>query len=199
MQSERCQTDAHFRSKATRRVYMRLHHKLPDNFLKAPTGGILDHDHAAYCSAQDPRSLPSPLMIRGLGSFHSMAALPAHARRTKEFVQQRYHAEKARVHAEQIYDPESKRTNSSGDREALGGGGRCLLVATGQNESAPEPKPLPKFNRPVPQAATFVGLTSRTLLELAIGIDRGFMASGISRRRSTCRSPFSRLAPLTLT
>jgi hypothetical protein len=35
MQSERCQTDAHFRSKATRRVYMRLHHKLPDNFLKA--------------------------------------------------------------------------------------------------------------------------------------------------------------------
>ena len=33
MQSERCQTDA-LRSKATRRVYMRLHHKLTDN-LKA--------------------------------------------------------------------------------------------------------------------------------------------------------------------
>src|ERR1700733_10659605 len=47
------------RSKATRRVYMRLHHKLPDNF-KGPTGGILDHDHAAYCSAQDPRSPSSP-------------------------------------------------------------------------------------------------------------------------------------------
>jgi hypothetical protein len=29
-----CQTDAHLRSKATRRVYMRLHRKLPDN-LKA--------------------------------------------------------------------------------------------------------------------------------------------------------------------
>jgi hypothetical protein len=62
------------------------------------------------------------------------------------------------------------------------------------NESAPKAGALPKFNRPVPQAATLVGLTSRSLLELAIGIDRGFMASGISRTRSTCRSPFSRLA-----
>src|ERR1700732_2945531 len=53
---------------------------------------------------------------------------------------------------------------------------------------------LRKFNRLVPQAATLVGLTSRSLLELAIGIDRGFMASGISRTRSTCRSPFSGLA-----
>jgi hypothetical protein len=49
------------------------------------------------------------------------------------------------------------------------------------------------------QAATLVGLTSRTLLELAIGITRGFMASGISRSRSTCKSPFSRLAPLIFT
>jgi hypothetical protein len=48
-----------------------------------------------------------------------------------------------------------------------------------------------------PQAATLVGLTSRSLLELAIGIARGFIASGISRTRSTCRSPFSRLAPFT--
>jgi hypothetical protein len=30
-----------------------------------------------------------------------------------------------------------------------------------------------------------------------IGIRRGFLASGISRTRSTCSSPFSRLAPLT--
>jgi hypothetical protein len=44
-----------------------------------------------------------------------------------------------------------------------------------------------------------VGWTSRTLLELAIGIARGFIASGISRTRSMCRSPFSRLAPLTCT
>ncbi len=33
----------------------------------------------------------------------------------------------------------------------------------------------------------------------AIGIERGFFASGISRTRSTCRRPFSRLAPLTWT
>jgi hypothetical protein len=43
------------------------------------------------------------------------------------------------------------------------------------------------------QAATFVGLTSRSLLELAIGIERRF-TSGISRTRSTCSSPFCRLA-----
>ena len=34
----------------------------------------------------------------------------------------------------------------------------------------------------------------KTLPELAIGIARGFIASGISRTRSTCRSPFSGLA-----
>jgi hypothetical protein len=51
------------------------------------------------------------------------------------------------------------------------------------NESAPKAGGLPKFNRPVPQAATLVGLTSRSLLELAIGIDRGFIASGILRTR----------------
>ena len=37
-----------------------------------------------------------------------------------------------------------------------------------------------------------VGLTSRSLLELAIGIERGFIASGISR-------PFCGLAPSTFT
>ena len=76
---------------------------------------------------------------------------------------------------------------------------QTLLVASGQNESAPETGTLPNFNRSEPQAATWVGLTSRSLLELVIGIARGFIASGISRTRSTCRSPFSRLAPLTLT
>jgi hypothetical protein len=64
------------------------------------------------------------------------------------------------------------------------------------NETAPKAGAVSKFNRSVPQAAT---LTSRSLLELAIGIDRGFMASGTSRTSSTCRSPFSWLAPLTLT
>src|SRR6266852_3798092 len=67
------------------------------------------------------------------------------------------------------------------------------------NESAPKAGALPIFTRSEPQAATLPGLTSRSLLEFAIGIDRGFIASGISRTRSTCRSPFSRLAPLTLT
>ena len=35
---------------------------------------------------------------------------------------------------------------------------------------APKAGALPKFNRPVPQAATLAGVTSRSLLELAIGI-----------------------------
>ena len=74
-----------------------------------------------------------------------------------------------------------------------------IATRSGQNESAPETGALPNFNRSEPQAATLVGLTSRSLLVLVIGIARGFIASGISRTRSTCRSPFSRLAPLTLT
>jgi hypothetical protein len=67
------------------------------------------------------------------------------------------------------------------------------------NESAPKAGALPIFTRSEPQAATLPGMTSSSLLEFAIGIDRGFIASGISRTRSTCRSPFFRLAPLTLT
>ena len=54
------------------------------------------------------------------------------------------------------------------------------------------------LDRSEPQAAALVGWTSKTLLELTIGIARGFIAS-ISRTRSTCRSPFSSLAPLTTT
>ena len=67
----------------------------------------------------------------------------------------------------------------------------------GQKESTPETGALPKFNWSEPHAAILVGLTSRILLELVIGIARGFIASGISRTRSTCSNPFSRLAPLT--
>ena len=73
-----------------------------------------------------------------------------------------------------------------------------LSLMLGTQAKAPrKPGRFRKFNRSEPQAATLVGLTSRTLPELAIGIARGFIASGISRTRSTCRSPFSRLAPLT--
>ena len=79
---------------------------------------------------------------------------------------------------------------------------QTLLVASGQNESAPETGTLPNFNRSEPQAATLVGLTSRSLLELVIGIARGFIASGPSqqarsrRRRcsgsaSSCHSPWA--------
>ncbi len=79
-------------------------------------------------------------------------------------------------------------------------GGLSRLRAGRTNErKRPESRGAPKIQPAVPQAATLVGLTSRSLLELAIGIDRGFMASGTSRTSSTCRSPFSRLAPLTLT
>ena len=41
------------------------------------------------------------------------------------------------------------------------------------------------------QAAALVGWTSKTLPGLAIGIARGFIASGSSRTRSTCSSPLS--------
>ena len=70
--------------------------------------------------------------------------------------------------------------------------------ATGPNEKRPGNRGAPKIQTgKEPHAAILIGLTSRTLLELAIGIARGFIDSGISRTRSTCRSPFSRLAPLT--
>jgi hypothetical protein len=62
-----------------------------------------------------------------------------------------------------------------------------------------KPRRSQEINRSELQAATLVGVTSRSLLEFAIGIDRGFIASGISRTRSTCSSPFSRLALLTFT
>jgi hypothetical protein len=75
---------------------------------------------------------------------------------------------------------------------------RCL--AGRAKRKRPGNRDAPKFQpRSEPQAATLVGLTSRSLLSLVIGIARGFIASGISRTRSTCRSPFSRLTPLTLT
>jgi hypothetical protein len=56
---------------------------------------------------------------------------------------------------------------------------QTLLVAAGQNESAPKPGRSQTSIRQTPQAATLAGLTSRSLPELAIGIARGFIASGI--------------------
>jgi hypothetical protein len=76
-----------------------------------------------------------------------------------------------------------ERSDRTGGSERLNVVDQTLLVASGQNESAPQPGALPKFNRLEPQAAILVGLTSGSLLELAIGIARGFMASGISRTR----------------
>jgi hypothetical protein len=69
----------------------------------------------------------------------------------------------------------------------------------GNRGSAPENRSTPNFNRSERQAAALLGWTSKTLREPAIGIARGFIASGISRTRSTCKSPFSSLAPLTTT
>ena len=69
---------------------------------------------------------------------------------------------------------------------------QAVVHARRTNESAPESHALPKFNRSEPQAATLVGLTSRSLLELAIAQD--FIASGISRTRQRYE-PVLQLAP----
>ena len=76
---------------------------------------------------------------------------------------------------------------------------RCRGATLEQNESTPATGALPNCIRSGRQAASLFGWTSRTLLKFVIGIVRDFIASGISRKRSTCRSPFSRFAPLTLT
>jgi|RhiMethySRZTD1v2_1073278.scaffolds.fasta_scaffold332450_3 hypothetical protein len=70
-------------------------------------------------------------------------------------------------------------------------------LAWRMNRKRPETGALPNFSRPIAQAAILVGRTSRSLPEVTMGIARGFIASGISRTRSTCSSPFSRVAPLT--
>ncbi len=72
-------------------------------------------------------------------------------------------------------------------------------LAWRMNRKRPETGALPNFSRPIAQAAVLVGMTSRSLPEVTIGIARGLIASGISRTRSTCSSPFSRAAPLTWT
>ena len=86
------------------------------------------------------------------------------------------------------------KSSDSDDNDAA----MSLCVGCGR-ESAPDTGAPPKFSRSKPQAATLVGATSSTLSELTIGIARGFMASGTSRTRSTCRSPFAKLALLTTT
>ncbi len=70
-------------------------------------------------------------------------------------------------------------------------------MTTEQNESAPESGALPRWLLAQP---CYAALASTTLgWPLPIWIWRGFLASGISRTSSTCRSPFSRVAPLTWT
>jgi hypothetical protein len=92
---------------------------------------------------------------------------------------------------EEIHDEFQRRLRNAG----RGRGGRSRPGKT----KAPRKPGRSEIQSPMAQAATLVGLTSRSLLELAIGIERGFIVSGISRTRSTCRSPFCRLAPLTFT
>jgi hypothetical protein len=60
----------------------------------------------------------------------------------------------------------TRRKVSGGTRSDLASD-QTLLVASAQNESAPETEALPNFNRSEPQAATLVGLTSRSFRSLA--------------------------------
>jgi hypothetical protein len=55
---------------------------------------------------------------------------------------------------------------ANGEWPGNGSSDHPLLVASGQNESALEAGALLKFNRPLPQAAILVGLTSRSLKDL---------------------------------
>jgi hypothetical protein len=64
------------------------------------------------------------------------------------------------------------------ERHCTGAAGHLHFVRS--RESAPDGGAFP-ISRPEPQAATLVASTFRTLAELAIGIVRGFMASGSSR------------------
>jgi len=94
--------------------------------------------------------------------------------------------------------PNSPRSTGLDDRSGQQSSKDLLVARPRPKRKRPVPGGAPNSNRLAPQAATW-GLTSRSLLELAIGITRGFIASGISRTRSTCRSPFASLAPLTWT
>ena len=57
----------------------------------------------------------------------------------------------------------------------------------------------PKLQSSHCYAAIFAALPSMTtFLAVVMGIARGFIASGTTRKRSTCRSPFSRFRALDL-
>ena len=68
-------------------------------------------------------------------------------------------------------------------------------------DGPPSPKRAPRFPGALLvqssdfYAAIFAALPSRTTFGGRYRIARGFIASGTTRKRSTCRSPFSRLAP----
>ena len=64
------------------------------------------------------------------------------------------------------------------------------------NESAPTTGALPNFNRQTLTRRSWPPCPQGAFLAVVMGIARGFIASGTTRKRSTCRSPFSRLAPL---
>ena len=73
-----------------------------------------------------------------------------------------------------------------------------------KEKGAPEIRGASKLYAPSPEITTYAACFCSTdlcssALPLPIGIVRGFFASGISRTKSTCRKPFSSLAPLTWT
>ena len=81
-------------------------------------------------------------------------------------------------------------------------GWRLYLIRSGRRawmpeiRKRPDNRGAPKLRSSDPHAAILAALPSSTFLAVVMGIVRGFIVSGTTRTRSTCRSPFSRLAPL---
>ena len=103
--------------------------------------------------------------------------------------------------------PRRRRRSAAAEPPTTGAGraARLHVARRRQNESAPDFRGAPSIASIVQlesvQAAPYAAFDHLGLdaLPLPIGIWRGFLASGISRTRSTCRRPFSSEAPFTWT
>ena len=120
-------------------------------------------------------------------------------------VQKPEHQNDADVHRQPFPESVSQENEIDADdeghhRRAVKGQGDLpfMLISPPKARRAPRGAgALFRWNRSRGQAATWSICAG--LLPVPIEIVRGFMASGILRTRSTCRSPFSRLAPFTST
>jgi|GEM_PF-5520413 len=91
--------------------------------------------------------------------------------------------------------PRADQQSGSGDASASAG-----VAALNANQKRPgEPGRFIVCKSTKAYAAFWFSIAVGPLALPPIGIERGFFASGISRTRSTCRRPFSMLAPLTRT